>query len=84
MKSLTYLVYIIFWESLTIGGTGYVVFGLGHSGWWFVLGIFLSAMGTISPAGWIHGKFRTSDRVCQIACKRCGYMNRQKSNSQTT
>lgn len=55
MKELTYLIYIIFWESLIFGGTGYAVFVLGHSGWWFVLAIILGGS-AYSPMKWIHGK----------------------------
>ena len=39
---ITYLIYIIIYESLVLGGCGYVVFGLGYSGWWFVLAVVLS------------------------------------------
>ena len=41
MKEVTYLIYIIFWESLIFGGTGYIVFGLGYSGWWLLAAVFL-------------------------------------------
>ena len=54
MKYLTYLIYIIFWESLVFGGCGYAVFVLGHSGWWFLLAIFIGAS-AYSPAKWIYG-----------------------------
>jgi len=47
----TYLVYIIFWETLTIGGSAYVVFGLGESGWWFLLGVILSGA-ALRPNKW--------------------------------
>ncbi len=40
--ALTYLIYIVIWESMIFGGFGYVVFGLGHSGWWMLLAIMLS------------------------------------------
>lgn len=55
MKEITYLIYIIFWVSLIIGGTGYAVFVLGHSGWWFVLAVILGSA-SYSPITWIHGK----------------------------
>ncbi len=42
MKALTYLIYTIAYETLCLGGCGYVVFGLGHSAWWFVLAVFMS------------------------------------------
>lgn len=54
MKEITYLIYIIFWELLVIGGTGYAVFILGHSGWWFLLAAIFSAC-ACSPRVWIHG-----------------------------
>lgn len=54
MKYLTYLVYIILWEILIIGGSGYAVFVLGASGWWFVLSVPLSCC-AYSPMKWIHG-----------------------------
>jgi hypothetical protein len=49
--SLTYLIYIVLWESLTIGGCSYLVFWRGRSGWWFVLAIVLS-MSAYSPEKW--------------------------------
>lgn len=52
MKYLTYLIYIILWEGLVLGGTGYAVFVLGHSGWWFVLAVIMSA-GAYPPRKWI-------------------------------
>lgn len=55
MKYLTYLIYIVLWEGLVFGGTGYVVFVLGHSGWWFALAIFLGGS-AYSPLKWIHGQ----------------------------
>lgn len=33
----TYVVYITLYEGVVPGGTGYAVFVLGHSGWWFLL-----------------------------------------------
>lgn len=55
MKAATYLLYIIFWESLTIGGSAYVVFWLGFSAWWILLGVLLGAM-AYGPMKWIHGQ----------------------------
>jgi hypothetical protein len=40
--TITYLIYIIFWETLVIGGCAYIVFGLHYSGWWFILAVALS------------------------------------------
>lgn len=55
MKEITYLIYIIFWESLTMVGTAYVVFGLDYSAWWWLLGILLSGC-AYRPEMWMHGK----------------------------
>ncbi|MDI1253845.1 hypothetical protein [Thermomonas sp.] len=54
MKYVTYLIYIIIFESIVWGGTGYVVFGLGNSGWWFVLAALVSGAAH-KPQRWIHG-----------------------------
>ena len=55
MRELTYLIYIIFWEGLIFGGTGYAVFVLDRSGWWFALAIII-ACSAYSPLRWIHGQ----------------------------
>lgn len=55
MKEITYLIYIVFWESLIFGGTFYVVFWLNHSGWWFILAVILGGS-AYSPSKWIHGR----------------------------
>jgi hypothetical protein len=54
MKEITYLIYIVFWESLVFGGIGYAVFFQDRSGWWFLLAILLGGM-VYSPLKWIHG-----------------------------
>lgn len=54
MSYVTYLIYIILFEGLVLGGTGYAVFVLGHSGWWFLLAVILSGA-AYSPKKWIHG-----------------------------
>ena len=54
MKYLTYLIYIVLFEGMVLGGTGYAVFVAGFSGWWFLLAIYVSAH-AYSPAKWIHG-----------------------------
>ncbi len=51
MKAITYLIYILAWEFLVIGGCAYLVFWRGLSGAWFVLAIFLSAC-AYSPDRW--------------------------------
>jgi hypothetical protein len=55
MKYATYLIYILLYEGLVIGGTGYAVFALGASGWWFLLAALLSSA-AYKPADWIHGR----------------------------
>jgi hypothetical protein len=50
----TYLIYILVFETLVLGGTGYAVFVLGHSGWWWLLAILIGGM-AYSPRKWIHG-----------------------------
>ena len=55
MKEITYLIYITLWEGLIFGGTGYAVFVLERSGWWFALAFFFGAC-AYSPLKWIHGK----------------------------
>ena len=54
MREITYLIYIILWEGLIFGGTGYVVFWLNHSGWWFLAAAVIGGM-AYSPLKWIHG-----------------------------
>jgi hypothetical protein len=54
MKYITYLIYIILYEGLVLGGTGYCVFVLDANGWWFLLAVLLSASAT-SPMKWIYG-----------------------------
>jgi hypothetical protein len=55
LKALTYLIYIVLWEGMVIGGTGYAVFVLGHSGWWFLLSVALS-INIYSPGAWAQLK----------------------------
>lgn len=52
MKYITYLIYIIAFETLVLGGTGYAVFMLGFSGWWFVLAVVVSGT-AYSPSKWM-------------------------------
>jgi len=54
MKALTYLIYIVLWEGMIFGGTGYVVFANGESGWWFLLALIIGGS-AYSPMKWIHG-----------------------------
>lgn len=48
---ISYLIYIVCYETLVIGGCGYVVFALHRSPWWFVLATLFSA-GAYSPEKW--------------------------------
>lgn len=41
MKYIAFLIYIILWDGVILLGTGYVVFILGKSGWWFLLAYIL-------------------------------------------
>ena len=52
MKAITYLIYILLYEALTIGGTAYIVFWLHYSAWWWVLGALFSA-GAYRPEKWM-------------------------------
>ena len=38
MNNKTLLIYYIY-VLIVLGACGYVVFGLGHSGWWFLLAL---------------------------------------------
>ena len=58
MKYITYLIYIILWEGLIFGGFGYVVFQLGHSGWWVLAAVIIGSC-AYSPLKWIHGQDKT-------------------------
>ena len=51
MKIVSYLAYIVLYEGITIGGTGYAVFVLGHSGWWWLLGTLFSSA-CYTPERW--------------------------------
>jgi hypothetical protein len=48
---ITYLIYIIIFEILIIGGCAYVVFWRHESGWWFVLACIVSSL-AYSPKSW--------------------------------
>lgn len=53
MREFTYLIYVILWESLVVGGTGYAVFVLDYSGWWFLLAAIFSGS-AIQPKDWFR------------------------------
>lgn len=42
MKYVAFVAYTIFWQVMVWGGAGYVVFVLGHSGWWMAFALFLA------------------------------------------
>ncbi len=52
MKYVTYLIYILLFEAIVLGGTGYAVFVLGFSGWWFALAVALSFC-AYKPSTWM-------------------------------
>ena len=54
MKWVSYLIYIVLFETLVLGGTGYAVFVLDHSGWWFLLACLMSS-GAYPPERYIYG-----------------------------
>jgi len=43
LRILIFAIYTIFFESLVLGGFGYLVFFKGHSGWWMLFALYLSA-----------------------------------------
>lgn len=43
-RVLLFTVYSIAYEALVLGGAGFVVFGLGRSPWWMLLGVALSTV----------------------------------------
>lgn len=47
----TYLLYVTFHAVLILGGCGYAVFVLGHSGWWFLLAFYMCCC-LYKPARW--------------------------------
>lgn len=52
---VTYLIYAVSVLVIVLGGTGYAVFVLGHSGWWLLPAFFVCTCG-YTPERWIHGK----------------------------
>ena len=41
MRYIAFLLYIVLWDGGVLYGTFYATFILGHSGWWWVLAVFL-------------------------------------------
>lgn len=60
MKYLTYLLYILLWETAVLGGVWYAVFILNRSGWWFLLAVLLSGA-AYKPKDWLKDD-------CQSCC----------------
>jgi hypothetical protein len=56
---VTYLLYCAILIVVVIGGTGYAVFVLGHSGWWVLAAVAVCGLGW-RPAKW-HGLFDGSE-----------------------
>jgi hypothetical protein len=52
MKYITYLIYIILWEGMIFGGTGYAVFALNQSGWWFLAAVIVGCC-AYPPERWL-------------------------------
>ena len=48
---ISYLIYILVWEVLILGGCAYLVFWKGASPWWFVLAVLLSSA-AYGPEKW--------------------------------
>jgi hypothetical protein len=61
IKYVTYLIYILSFEAIVLGGIGYAVFVLGFSGWWFALAVALSFC-AYKPSDWI-GKESNDDQI---------------------
>jgi len=43
----------LIWCLAVFGTTAYAVFGLGHSGWWFLLALLLTQRGRDRQKGWL-------------------------------
>jgi hypothetical protein len=62
MRYLTYLIYIVLFEGLVWGGTGYAVFALDQSGWWFLLALLVSGS-AYRPQTWIYDDDKSNRSV---------------------
>jgi len=65
MIALTYLIYIIFWETLCLGGCAYFVIEHDADPLWFVLAVVLSGS-CIKPSQW---KKMTSNKTKVVKVK---------------
>lgn len=52
-RAITYLIYLLFYLTLVLGGIGYAVFVLGHSYWWLLLAFVLNYT-TYRPNSWME------------------------------
>ena len=48
---VTYLIYIVFWQTMIFGGFGYIIFVLGHTAWWAIVAMILWD-GAYTPEQW--------------------------------
>ena len=48
---ITYLIYIVIYECLVLGGTAFIIVEYNRSGWWMLLGILMST-GAYKPSAW--------------------------------
>jgi hypothetical protein len=58
LPATAYVVCSYLWATLVLGICTYLVFWKDHSGWWYVLAIFLCANSTASNAAKINGTWR--------------------------
>lgn len=70
MISASYVIYRILWAALLFGGCGYVVFWLGHSGWWFLAVVAIHNLHTTRPDSWAD-LWRNDRRPPEKDCDLC-------------
>jgi len=49
MRDVLIVFLVILYNLTIIGATGYVVFGLGYSGWWFLLTLCFFLVANLKP-----------------------------------
>jgi len=62
LRILTFFVYITLRDGLLIGGTAYLVFWKGCSGWWWILSVFLLAL-AIRPSMWFTAQVQSGKKT---------------------